>query len=161
MKVLSLFDWIACGYEALSRAWIPIDAYYASEIDKYAIKVAMKNHPDIIQIGDVTKLTYHHWSLFGSDWPDDVRSIDWPFDLIIGWSPCQGFSMAGKMLNFSDPRSKLFFEFVRLVKEIKPKYFLLENVKMKKEYIEVINKCFATMLLPNDEERDDREILDM
>lgn len=140
MKVLSLFDGIACGYEALKRAGIPIDVYYASEIDKYAIKVALKNHPDIIQVGDVTKLTYHNWSLFGSDWLDDVRSIDWPFDLIIGWSPCQGFSMAGKMLNFNDPRSKLFFEFVRLVKECKPKFFLLENVKMKKEYIEVINE---------------------
>ena len=81
-------------------------------------------------------------------------------DLIIWGSPCQWFSMAGKMLNFSDPRSKLFFEFVRLVKEVKPKWFLLENVKMKKEYIEVINKCFATMLLPSDEEREDWELLD-
>lgn len=140
MRVLSLFDWIACWYEALQRAWIPIEKYCASEIDKYPIQIAMKNHPDIIQIGDVTKLTYHDWSLFWSDWPNDVRSIDWPFDLIIGGSPCQGFSMAGKMLNFNDPRSKLFFEFVRLVKEVKPKYFLLENVKMKKEYIEVINE---------------------
>lgn len=140
MKVLSLFDWIACGYEALLRAQMPIDKYFASEIDKYAIQVAMKNHPDIIQVWDVTKLTYHDWSLFGSDWPDDVRSIDWPFDLIIGWSPCQWFSMAGKMLNFNDPRSKLFFEFVRLVKECKPKFFLLENVKMKKEFIAVINE---------------------
>lgn len=56
MKILSLFDWIACGYEALLRAWVKIDAYYASEIDKYAIQVAMKNHPNIIQVGDVTQL---------------------------------------------------------------------------------------------------------
>lgn len=125
MKVLSLFDWIACGYEALKRAWIPIEVYYASEIDKHAIKVAKANHPDIIEIWDVCQV----------EW-DRLDFVD----LVIGWSPCQGFSMAGKMLNFSDPRSKLFFEFVRLVKECKPKFFLLENVKMKKEYIEVINE---------------------
>lgn len=145
MKVLSLFDGISCGYEALLRAWVPVDEYYASEIDKHAIKVAMDNHPDIIQIGDVCQVK-------GGDYKD--------IDLIIWGSPCQWFSMAGKMLNFSDPRSKLFFEFVRLVKEVKPKWFLLENVKMKKEYIEVINKCFATMLLPSDEEREDWELLD-
>lgn len=125
MKVLSLFDGMACGYEALLRAWIKVEKYYASEIDKYAIQIAMKNHPDIIQVGDVTKLK-------GEDFKD--------VDMIIGGSPCQGFSMAWKMLNFNDPRSKLFFEFVRLVKEIKPKYFLLENVRMKKEWIDVISK---------------------
>ena len=125
MRVLSLFDGMACGYEALLRAWIQIEKYYASEIDKYAIQIAMKNHPDIIQVWDVTKLK-------GEDFKD--------VDMIIGWSPCQGFSMAWKMLNFNDPRSKLFFEFVRLVKEIKPKYFLLENVKMKKEFQNVISE---------------------
>lgn len=124
MRVLSLFDGIACGYEALQRAGIPIDVYYASEIDKYAIQIAQKNHPDIIQLGDVCNIR-------GEDFKD--------IDLIIGGSPCQGFSIAGKMLNFNDPRSKLFFEFVRLVKEIKPKYFLLENVKMKKERIDIIS----------------------
>lgn len=125
MKVLSLFDWMACWYEALIRAWIKIDAYYASEIDKYAIQIAMKNHPDIIQVWDVTQLK-------GEDFKD--------IDLLIGGSPCQGFSMAWKMLNFNDPRSKLFFEFVRLLKEIKPKYFLLENVKMKKEFSDKISE---------------------
>ena len=125
MKVLSLFDWMACGYEALKKAWISIDAYYASEIDKYAIQIALKNHPDIIEIWDVTQIKW-----------EDYKDVD----IIIGGSPCQWFSMAGKMLNFNDPRSKLFFEFVRLVKEVKPKYFLLENVKMKKEYIKVINE---------------------
>lgn len=125
MKVLSLFDGIACGYEALKRAGIPIDVYYASEIDKHAIKVALKNHPDIIEIWDVCQVKW-----------EDYQNVD----LVIWWSPCQWFSMAGKMLNFEDPRSKLFFEFVRLVKECKPKFFLLENVKMKKEYIKVINK---------------------
>lgn len=125
MKVLSLFDWIACGYEALNRAWIPIEVYYASEIDKHAIKVATTNHPDIIEIGDVCEVKW-----------EDYQWVD----LVIGWSPCQWFSMAGKMLNFNDPRSKLFFEFVRLVKEVKPKYFLLENVKMKKDFINIINE---------------------
>lgn len=125
MKVLSLFDGMACGYEALQRAWIPIDKYYASEIDKYAIQIAQKNHPDIIQIWDVTQVKW-----------EDYQDID----LLIGGSPCQWFSVAGKMLNFNDPRSKLFFEFVRLKNEIKPKYFLLENVKMKKEWQDIISE---------------------
>ena len=125
MRVLSLFDWIACGYEALLRAWIKVDAYYASEIDKYAIQVAQKNHPDIIQVWDVTQLKW-----------EDFKDID----LLIGGSPCQWFSMAWKMLNFDDPRSALFFEFVRLLKEVKPKYFLLENVKMKKEFRDKISE---------------------
>ena len=125
LKVLSLFDGMACGYEALLRAWFTVDKYYASEIDKYAIQVALKNHPDIIEIGDVTQVK-------GEDYKD--------VDIIMWWSPCQWFSMAWKMLNFDDPRSKLFFEFVRLVREIKPKYFLLENVKMKKEFRDKISE---------------------
>ena len=125
MRVLSLFDGMACGYEALLRAGIKVDVYYASEIDKYAIQIAKKNHPDIIEVGDVTKL---RWENFGD------------IDLLIWWSPCQWFSVAGRMLNFEDPRSKLFFEFVRLVKEIQPKYFLLENVKMKKEWVDIISE---------------------
>ena len=122
MKILSLFDWMACWYEALVRAWIKIDKYYASEIDKYAIQIATKNHPDIIEIWDVCNVKW-----------EDYQDID----LLIWGSPCQWFSMAWKMLNFDDPRSKLFFEFVRLLKEIKPKYFLLENVKMKKEWQDI------------------------
>ena len=118
MNVLSLFDGMSCGQIALNRAGISYDKYYASEIDKHAIKVTQHNYPDTIQIGDVTKVK-------GTDLPK--------IDLLIGGSPCQGFSFAGKQLNFDDPRSKLFFEFVRLLKECKPKYFLLENVKMKKE----------------------------
>ena len=125
LKVLSLFDGMACGYEALLRAWFTVDKYYASEIDKYAIQVALKNHPDIIEIWDVTQVKW-----------EDYKDVD----IIIGGSPCQWFSMAWKMLNFDDPRSKLFFEFVRLVQEIKPKYFLLENVKMKKEFRDKISE---------------------
>lgn len=126
MRVLSLFDGIACWYEALVRAWIKVDAYYASEIDKYAIQIAQKNHPDIIQLGDVKNI----------EGGGRLSNID----LLIWWSPCQWFSIAGKMLNFDDPRSKLFFEFVRILKEVKPKYFLLENVKMKKEWQDIISQ---------------------
>ena len=118
LNVLSLFDGMSCGRIALERAGIEVENYYASEVDKYAIKVSGENYPSIKQVGDVTKL----------------KAEDFPkIDLIIGGSPCQGFSFAGKQLNFNDPRSALFFEFVRLLKELKPKYFLLENVKMKKE----------------------------
>ena len=123
MKVLSLFDGMSCGRIALDRLGIAVDTYYASEIDKYAIEVAQKNYPDTIHVGDVTQLN-----------ADDFQDVD----LILAGSPCQGFSFAGKQLAFDDPRSALFFEFIRLLKAIKPKYFLLENVKMKKEFLEVI-----------------------
>ena len=125
MNVLSLFDGMSCGRIALERAGVSVNNYYASEIDKYAIAVSKKNYPDIKHIGDVTQ----------------VRASDLPqIDLLIGGSPCQGFSFAGKQLNFDDPRSKLFFEFVRLLKETKPKYFLLENVRMKQEYQDIISQ---------------------
>jgi DNA-cytosine methyltransferase len=125
MNVLSLFDGISCGRIALERAGIKVDKYYASEIDKHAIKVTMANYPDTIQLGSVI----------------DVRATDLPkIDLLIGGSPCQGFSFAGKGLNFEDPRSKLFFEYVRLLRECSPKYFLLENVKMKKVYQDIISE---------------------
>ena len=126
MRVLSLFDGISCGRVALERAGIPVETYYASEIDKYAIQVAQKNYPDTIQIGDCTKIDYKKYA--------------GEIDLLIGGSPCQGFSFAGKQLNFADPRSRLFFEFVRALKELKPKYFLLENVKMKKEFQDIISQ---------------------
>ena len=127
MKVLSLFDGMSCGQIALNRLGIEYDTYYASEIDKWAIQVAKANYPNMIHIGDVTKIQ-------ASDFGDEE------IDLIMAGSPCQGFSFAGKQLNFEDPRSKLFFEFVRLVKELKPKYFLLENVNMKKEYKDIITE---------------------
>ncbi len=125
MNVLSLFDGMSCGRIALERLGIPVDNYYASEIDKYAIQVSQANYPDIIQVGDVTEL--------------DTSTLP-KIDLIMGGSPCQGFSFAGKQLAFDDPRSALFFEFVRCVEELKPKYFLLENVRMKKEYLDVISE---------------------
>ena len=125
MNVLSLFDGISCGQVALERTNIRVDKYFSSEIDSHTIKIAQKNYPDTIQMGDVKQ----------------VRSKNLPkIDLLIGGSPCQGFSFSGKQLNFKDPRSKLFFEFVRLLKECKPRYFLLENVRMKKEFKDVISK---------------------
>ena len=128
MNVLSLFDGMSCGRIALDRAGIKVDNYFASEIDKYAIQVTQKNYPNTIQIGDVTK----------------IKGVELPkIDILIGGSPCQGFSFAGRQLNFEDPRSKLFFEFVRLLKECSPKYFLLENVKMKKEYESVITQSLG------------------
>ena len=123
MNVLSLFDGMSCGQIALDQLGIKVDNYYAAEIDKYAIEIAKKNYPNTIHLGDVTKIK-------GKDLPQ--------IDLLIGGSPCQGFSFAGKQLNFDDPRSALFFEFVRLLKECNPKYFLLENVRMKQEYEDVI-----------------------
>ena len=125
MNVISLFDGMSCGQIALQRAGISYQNYYASEIDKHAIKVTQQNFPKTIQLGSVT----------------EVKAENLPkIDLLIGGSPCQGFSFSGKQLNFEDPRSKLFFEFVRLLKECKPKYFMLENVVMKKEYQDVISE---------------------
>lgn len=125
MKVLSLFDGLSSGQLALKKLGVNVSKYYACEIDKYAIKVTQHNFPNTIQLGDVTQV--------------DFKSLG-KIDLLIGGSPCQGFSFAGKQLNFEDPRSKLFFEFVRALKECNPKYFLLENVKMKKEYQDVISQ---------------------
>lgn len=124
MNVLSLFDGISCGQIALNRANIKYDNYFASEIDQYAIFITQKNYPNTIQLGDVQNIK-------GKDLPK--------IDLLIGGSPCQGFSFAGKGLNFEDPRSKLFFEFVRLVEECSPTYFLLENVVMGKRYLNIIS----------------------
>jgi DNA-cytosine methyltransferase len=124
INVLSLFDGMSCGQIALNKCKIDYDNYFASEIDKEAIKITQKNYPKTIQLGDVSEINV-----------ENLPNID----LLIGGSPCQGFSFAGKQLNFEDERSKLFFEFVRLLKECKPKYFLLENVKMKKEFQDVIS----------------------
>lgn len=125
ITVLSLFDGMSCGRLALDRAGIKVENYFASEIDKYAIQVAKHNFPNTKHIGSVV----------------DVKGNDLPkIDLLIGGSPCQGFSFAGKQLAFDDPRSKLFFEFVRLKNECNPTYFMLENVKMKKEFEIIISK---------------------
>ena len=125
MRILSLFDGMSCGQIAINRLEIKDYTYYASEIDKYAIQITQKNFPNTIQVGDVTKL----------------KSIDFKnIDLMLAGSPCQGFSFAGKQLAFDDSRSALFFEFIRMLKGIKPKYFLLENVRMKQEFQDIITE---------------------
>lgn len=124
INVLSLFDGISCGQIALERQGFEIENYFASEIDKYAIQVTQNNYPNTKQLGSVI----------------NIKAKDLPkIDLLIGGSPCQGFSFAGKQLNFEDPRSKLFFEFVRLKNDVNPTYWLLENNKMKKEYQDIIS----------------------
>jgi DNA (cytosine-5)-methyltransferase 3A len=132
MKVLSLFDGMSCGRIALDRAGVKVDAYYASEVDKYAQIVSEKNYPDIIRLGDVNG--WQEWDL------SDI-------DMIIAGSPCQGFSNAGKGLNFDDPRSKLFWVFVDILKEYRKRnpniYFMLENVMMKKEWQQVITDALG------------------
>lgn len=137
MKILSLFDGISCGRIALERAGIKIDNYFASEIDKYAIQVSKKNYPDTIHIGSVTDVYYNWWSLYNCN--QDEPIFNWNIDLLIGGSPCQSFSIAGKQEWF-DGKSWLFYEYLRILKEVKPKYFLLENVKMKKEWQDIISK---------------------
>ena len=131
ITVLSLFDGISCGRIALERAGIKVNKYYASEIDKNAIQISRNNYKDIIQLGDIKSID-----------EDIIKSIG-KIDLVLGGSPCQGFSRAGRGLNFEDSRSKLFFNFVdilNIVKKYNPNVkFLLENVQMKKEWIEIIN----------------------
>jgi DNA-cytosine methyltransferase len=130
INALSLFDGMSCAQIALERAGIEVDKYYASEVDKYAIAVTQHNYPNTIQLGDVTK-----WR----EWDIDWASID----LLIGGSPCQGFSFAGKQLAFSDPRSKLFFVYADILNHMRKLNrkvtFLLENVKMKQEHLDVIS----------------------
>ena len=130
LNVLSLFDGMSGTQMALKNLGIKVDNYYASEIDKYAIKITQKNFPDTIQLGDVK----------------DIKGKDLPeIDLVVAGSPCQGFSFAGKQLAFDDPRSALFFEFIRILREVKPKYFLLENVRMKKEFQDVISEQISSV----------------
>ena len=135
LNVLSLFNGISCGRLALERARIPVANYYESEIDPYAGKVSAYNWPQSVQIGDVRSVV--------------VSKLPFVPDLIIAGSPCQGFSFAGKQLNFSDPRSALFFEFVRILKEcqaLNPDVlYMLENVPMKKCFQRVINEQLGIM----------------
>ena len=121
-NVLSLFDGMSCGQLALDTLGIKVNNYFASEIDPYAMQIAKKNYPNTKHIGSVL----------------DVRGSDLPrIDLLIGGSPCQSFSNAGDGSGM-EGKSKLFWEFVRVLKETKPTYFLLENVKMKKEWEKII-----------------------
>lgn len=125
-NVVSYFDGMSCLQIALNRANIEYENYYSFEVDKHAIKLTQENYPNTIQLGDVTRI--------------DLNSLPDDIDLFAGGSPCQGFSFSGKQLNFEDPRSKLFFEFVKFINEKKPTYWLLENVVMKKEFENVISE---------------------
>lgn len=151
MNVLSLFDGMSCGQQALERSGIKVDKYFASEIDKYAIKVTMANYPDTIQLGSVI----------------DVDGYKLPkIDLLIGGSPCQSFSFAGKRKGMStkdeqeiltlehylelksegyefEGQSYLFWEYMRLLNEVKPTYFLLENVLMGEKWEKVLTKAIG------------------
>jgi len=131
INVFSMFDGMSCGQLALKKAGIKVNTYHASEIDKYAMSITKKNFPSTLQMGDITKL---------EDWRLELIKDEIGIDLVIGGSPCQGFSFAGNQLNFEDPRSKLFFDFVRVLKILRPKYFLLENVRMKKESQDIISE---------------------
>ena len=115
---------MSCGQIALNRTGIKYNKYFASEIDKYAIKVTQNNYPQTIQLGDVKSI--------------NIKGLP-KIDLLMGGSPCQGLSIAGKKLGLSDPRSILFWEFVKIKNELNPKYFLLENVKMNKESQNIIS----------------------
>lgn len=151
MNVLSLFDGMSCGQQAMQRAGIKVDKYFASEIDKYAIKVTMANFPDTVQLGSVV----------------DVDGYSLPkIDILIGGSPCQSFSFAGKRKGMAtkdeqeiltlehymqlkkegfefEGQSYLFWEYMRLLNEIKPKYFLLENVMMGEKWEKVLSKAIG------------------
>lgn len=136
INVLSLFDGISCGQYALELAGIPVKRYYASEIDENCIKITQKNYPNTIQLGDVRNLTYNHLITL----PCGAGQLD----LLIGGSPCQDLSIAGTRKGLDGNRSCLFWEFVRVLKTIKPKYFLFENVaSMKNEDKEIITKTLG------------------
>lgn len=131
MKVVSLFDGMSCGQIALRELGVVPEIYYASEIDRHAIGQTQLNFPDTVQLGDVTR-----WQEWDIDWTG--------IDLILAGSPCQGFSFAGKMLAFDDPRSRLFFVFADILNHARVANlrvrFLLENVNMKKEHLRVITE---------------------
>lgn len=136
MNVLSLFDGMSCGQIALQRANIDYCNYFASEINKQSISITQRNFPNTIQIGDVQKVSYKNGILSTENGIFEIGKID----LLIAGSPCQGFSKAGKELNFNDERSKLYFDFIRILKEVQPTWFLLENVKMKTEFSDIITE---------------------
>jgi DNA (cytosine-5)-methyltransferase 3A len=151
MNVLSLFDGMSCGQQALERIGIKVDNYFPSEIDKYAIQVTMANYPNTKQLGSVI----------------NVNGYDLPkIDLLIGGSPCQSFSFAGKRKGMStkdeqeiltlehylqlksegyefEGQSYLFWEYMRLLNDVKPKYFLLENVMMGEKWEKILSKAIG------------------
>lgn len=146
ITVLSLFDGISCGYVALQRAGISVDRYFASEIKPFAIKCSSINNPDIIHIGDVKKIHFSNGILYTENAEYCVGKID----LLIGGSPCQNFSRAisfSKQIDgLKGEKSSLFYEYARILKEAKPRYFLLENVRIPNpEDMDVINNLLNVL----------------
>jgi len=144
MKVLSLFDGMSCGQIALERAGIKVDQYFSCEIKPHAIKVTQANYPNTIQLGDITKIgiakPFLDYWIYNKETGERLYNIGDGIDLVIGGSPCQDFSQANKVRDgLEGAKSGLFYEFVRLLEEAKPKYFMLENVKMKKEPQDIIS----------------------
>lgn len=148
--VISLFDGISCGLQTLKNLGFTNIKYFASEIEPNAIKISEKNHPEIIRLGDVrtVKISGSYIESENGKWSLGDENYHQRIDLILAGSPCQGFSFAGNELNFNDPRSSLFFEFVRIKKEVENYQgsvdFLLENVKMRGEFEEVITDYLKT-----------------
>lgn len=152
IRVLSLFDGISCGRIALERAGIEVEKYIASEIKKFAIKCTLEHYPDTLEVGDVTKLHYENGALWknceksDSGWILGEKVFEGTIDLLIGGSPCQDFSTAGyfykgeEEYGLKGQKSRLFYEYLRLLEETTPKYFLLENVKMRKDSEERLNE---------------------
>lgn len=128
-NVFSAFNGIGCGFVALERAGIKVNKIYVSEIDDRANTIQRKNWPQTIFYGNIEKIKKEHFLS--------------PIDLLMGGSPCQDLSIAGKMAGLSGSRSKLFFEFVRLKKELNPTYFFFENVRMKKESQDKISELLG------------------
>ena len=152
MKVLSLFDGISCARVALERAGIPVEVYFASEVDKYAILISQKNYPDIIQLGDVKEIQTFDKNPFqimipvaGGYMGRNKGVYIGQIDILVGGSPCQDLSIAKKNRKGLDgERSGLFWEYVRILREVKPHYFILENVaSMPKEAKEIITKTLG------------------
>ena len=145
MKILSLFDGISCARVALEKAEIHVEEYYSSEIDKYAIQISEKNYPDIIQLGSVEKVgAYARTNALCN--PYDMNNPEWiRIDLLIGGSPCQDLSIAKRNRKGLDgDRSGLFWEYVRILNEVKPKYFILENVNsMPKDAKDLISRTLG------------------
>lgn len=135
---LSLFDGISCAQVALKEVGIPVDVFVSVEIEAYARHITHYNFPQTIHLHDVCRVSYKDGLLFYDG--QKVIPLDPANTIIMGGSPCQGFSNAGKKMNFEDPRSKLYFEFERIVREINPRWWLLENVRMKTEWINCISQ---------------------
>lgn len=139
--LLSLFDGISCGREAVRQCGVPSSQirYFASEIDPNAIRVAQHRFPDTVQIGDVKQVRYRNGTLHSENGNHRIGRVF----LLLAGSPCQGFSSNGEKKLFDDPRSALYFDFERILRETSPRYFLLENVAMPKHIEEHITKRLA------------------